>query len=137
MTTGRHKSRCGEGGSRAHSKGKEPATSNGEPIQPSFRCPKLMKELCETTIRKDDKGYYALHMTNLSPRDLDFKMRARWKLRRTWPGSGILHPQLAKELYSLPSEVLLARVTKHMVWWVADLGKDCEQLQAWRQLKEL
>ncbi|RZR96459.1 hypothetical protein BHM03_00025483 [Ensete ventricosum] len=62
------------GGSRVHSKSKELAVSSGELKQPTFRCPKSMKELCGTSVRKDDEGYYALHMIDLSPWDLDSEM---------------------------------------------------------------
>ncbi|RRT47718.1 hypothetical protein B296_00053541 [Ensete ventricosum] len=41
VSVGKHKSRSGEGGSRAHSKGKESAASGEEPMQPAYRCPKL------------------------------------------------------------------------------------------------
>ncbi|RWV90950.1 hypothetical protein GW17_00046803 [Ensete ventricosum] len=62
------------GGSRVHSKSKELAVSSGELKQPTFRCPKSMKELCGTSVQKDDEGYYALHMIDLSPWDLDSEM---------------------------------------------------------------
>ncbi|RWV94018.1 hypothetical protein BHE74_00021987 [Ensete ventricosum] len=79
MTVGKHKSRCGEGSSRAHSKGKESDASGEEPTQPAYCCPKSMKELCGTMMRKDDEGYYALKMTDLPPRDPDSEIWARWE----------------------------------------------------------
>ncbi|RWW08851.1 hypothetical protein GW17_00027685 [Ensete ventricosum] len=59
--------------------------------------------------------------------DPDKEMRARWeKLKNStkiWDDPmvaeeferGLLHPQLARELYMLPSEVLLTRAIKEMV----------------------
>ncbi|RZR84123.1 hypothetical protein BHM03_00010886 [Ensete ventricosum] len=109
----RHKSRHGEGGSWSHSKGKEPTASIEEPEGHAespdeartsvFVRPRSMKDLCGT------------------------KKRARWENLRNsskvWRDHviaeeferGLLHPQLARELYTLPSEVLLARATKEMV----------------------
>ncbi|RWW62289.1 hypothetical protein BHE74_00030604 [Ensete ventricosum] len=62
----RHKSHRDEGGSRSHSKGKEPMRSveeleapeesAEEIVAPIFRRLKSMKDLCETLIRKDDEG---------------------------------------------------------------------------------
>ncbi|RZS11776.1 hypothetical protein BHM03_00043142 [Ensete ventricosum] len=61
----RHKSHRDEGGSRSHSKGKEPTRSveelealeesAEEIVAPIFRCLKSM-DLCGTSIRKDDEG---------------------------------------------------------------------------------
>ncbi|RRT75254.1 hypothetical protein B296_00031456 [Ensete ventricosum] len=111
----RHKSRHDEGGSRSHSKGKEPTTYVEEPEGQAespdeagtlvFVCPRSMKDMCGMKVRKDDVGYYALHMSDLAQQDLDKEMRAR----------GLLHPQLARELYTLLSEVLLARAAKEMI----------------------
>ncbi|RZS07042.1 hypothetical protein BHM03_00037795 [Ensete ventricosum] len=94
----RHKSRHGEGGSRSHSKGKEPTMSVEEPEGQAespdeagmsiFVRPKSMKDMCST---KSDHA-------------------ATEEFER-----GLLHPQLARELYTLPSEVLLARAAKEMV----------------------
>ncbi|RZS17340.1 hypothetical protein BHM03_00049467 [Ensete ventricosum] len=133
----RHKSRRGEGGSWSHSKGKEPAAPVEEletPVKfveevatPVFHRPKSMKDLCGMKVRKDDAGYYALYMSDLAHQDPDKEMQARWeKLKNStkiWndPSTteeferGLLHLQLARELYTLPSEVLLARATKEMV----------------------
>ncbi|RRT41844.1 hypothetical protein B296_00046381 [Ensete ventricosum] len=133
----RHKSRHGEGGSWSHSKGKEPTTPVEEPetlVESAeedaslvFHRPRSMKDLCVTKVRKDDAGYYALYMSDLAHQDLDKEMQARWgKLKNStnvWNDPsvmeeferGLLHPQLARELYTLPSELLLARATKEMV----------------------
>ncbi|RWW87404.1 hypothetical protein BHE74_00003774 [Ensete ventricosum] len=147
----RHKSRHGEGGSRSHSKGKEPAVSVEEPEGQAkspdevgtsvFVRPKSIKDLCGTKVCKDDVGYYALYMSDLAQHDLDKEMRARWdKLRnspKVWSDyaaaeefeRGLLHSQLARELYTLPSEVLLARAAKEMVPRVAELEKELERTQ--------
>ncbi|RWW78451.1 hypothetical protein BHE74_00013335 [Ensete ventricosum] len=69
MLSGQHKSRCGEGRYRLHSKDKEPVASGIEPDQPVFHRRKSMKDLFEMLVRKDDKGYYALYMFDLVPRD--------------------------------------------------------------------
>ncbi|RRT61962.1 hypothetical protein B296_00019666 [Ensete ventricosum] len=133
----RHKSRRGEGRSRSHSKGKEPTTpvegletpieSTEEAASPVFHRPRSMKDLCGTKVRKDDEVYYALYMSDLAHEDPNKEMQVRWeKLKNStkiWNDSsaaevfkrGLLHPQLAQELYTLPSEVLLARVAKEMV----------------------
>ncbi|RWW44803.1 hypothetical protein BHE74_00049408 [Ensete ventricosum] len=69
----KHKSRCGEEGSRLHSKGKEPAEPVEEPemlgdsveedVSPVFHRPRSMKDLFKTKVHKDDTGYYALHIS--------------------------------------------------------------------------
>ncbi|RZR75829.1 hypothetical protein BHM03_00000333 [Ensete ventricosum] len=117
VLTRRHKSRHGEGESRSHSKGKEPAVPSEEPdtpvesdegdASPVYHRPRSMKDLFKTKVHKGDTGYYTLQM-------------------------GLLHPQLARELYMLPSEVLLARVAKEMVLMalfdrVYDAGSELEQ----------
>ncbi|RRT84713.1 hypothetical protein B296_00010766 [Ensete ventricosum] len=86
---GKHKSRRGEGRSRSHSRGKEPAKSAEElkaPVELAeetvalvFRRPKSMRDLCRTSVRKDDEGYYALYMSDLALQDLDNELRARWE----------------------------------------------------------
>ncbi|RWV78540.1 hypothetical protein GW17_00060468 [Ensete ventricosum] len=65
--------------------------------------------------------------SDLGHQDLDKEMKTRWRgLKNSikiWNDSsaaeeferGLLHPQLARELYTLPSEVLLARAAKEMV----------------------
>ncbi|RRT84645.1 hypothetical protein B296_00011508 [Ensete ventricosum] len=104
-----------------------PVESTEEIVMPVFHLPKSMKDLCGTKIRKDDAGYYALYMSNLAHQDSDKEMQARWeKLKNStkiWNDlmaaeefeRGLLHPQLARELYTLSSEVLLARATNEMV----------------------
>ncbi|RZS25449.1 hypothetical protein BHM03_00058650 [Ensete ventricosum] len=66
-------------------------------------------------------------MFDLGHQDLEKEMKARWKglknLTKVWNKSsaaeeferGLLHPQLAQELYTHPSEVLMARAAKEMV----------------------
>ncbi|RZR71473.1 hypothetical protein BHM03_00005374 [Ensete ventricosum] len=66
-------------------------------------------------------------MSDLGHQDPDKEMKARWRglknSMKVWNDSsaaeeferGLLHPQLARELYTLPSEVLLARAAKEMV----------------------
>ncbi|KAJ8470138.1 hypothetical protein OPV22_024481 [Ensete ventricosum] len=86
-----------------------------------------MKDLFKTKVHKDDAGYYTLQMSDLGHQDPDKEMKARWRglknSTKIWNDSsaaeeferGLLHPQLARELYMLPSEVLLARAAKEMV----------------------
>ncbi|RRT35277.1 hypothetical protein B296_00047107 [Ensete ventricosum] len=66
-------------------------------------------------------------MSDLGHQDPDKEMKAKWRglknSTKIWNDSsateeferGLLHPQLARELYMLPSEVLLARAAKEMV----------------------
>ncbi|RWW39258.1 hypothetical protein BHE74_00055433 [Ensete ventricosum] len=137
VLTRRHKSRLGEEGSCSRSKGKEPAAPSEEPDSPAkseeggaspvHRRLRSMKDLFKTKVEKDDAEYYTLLMFNLGHQDPEKEMKARWKGRKNstkvWNNSstaeeferGLLHPQLARELYTLPSEVLLARATKEMV----------------------
>ncbi|RWV83972.1 hypothetical protein GW17_00054358 [Ensete ventricosum] len=85
----RHKSRRDEGGSRSHSKGKEPVApvkelktlveSVEEIVTPVFHHLKSMKDLCRTKAQKDDAGYYALYMSDLAHQDSDKEMQARWE----------------------------------------------------------
>ncbi|RZS04338.1 hypothetical protein BHM03_00034662 [Ensete ventricosum] len=141
--SGRHKSRHGEGGSPSHSRGKESAESTEEleapvelaeePVAPVFRRPKSMKDLCGTSVQKDDEGYYARYMSDLALQDPDDEMRTRWESlknsTKVWDDLGVatefkrglLHPQLATELYMLPSEVLLAQAAKEMVLVITKL----------------
>ncbi|RWW48546.1 hypothetical protein BHE74_00045363, partial [Ensete ventricosum] len=133
----KHKSPVGEGGSRPRSKGKEPAASPARPEAPAeseegaaspvHERPRSMKDLFRTKVYKGDQGYYALMMSDLGHQDPEKELQARWaRLRnstKVWHTSsaaeeyerGILHPQLARELYTLPSEVLMARATKELV----------------------
>ncbi|RRT68808.1 hypothetical protein B296_00026326 [Ensete ventricosum] len=137
VLTRRHKSRHDEGESRSHSKGKEPAAPSKEletPVESDewgtslvYHRPRSMKDLFKTKVHKDDARYYTLQMSDLGHQDPDKEMKARWRglknSMKVWNGSsaveeferGLLHPQLARELYTLPSEVLLARASKEMV----------------------
>ncbi|RRT51316.1 hypothetical protein B296_00021270 [Ensete ventricosum] len=137
VLTRRHKSRHGEGETHSRSKGKEPAAPSEEletPVESDeggassvHHCPRSMKDLFKTKVHKDDAGYYTLHISDLGHQDPDKEMKARWRglknSTKIWNDSsaaeeferGLLHPQLAWELYTLPSEVLLARATKEMV----------------------
>ncbi|RRT60930.1 hypothetical protein B296_00016900, partial [Ensete ventricosum] len=137
VLTRRHKSRHGEGESCSHSKGKEPAAPSEEPdtpvesdegdASPVHHCPRSVKDLFKTKVHKGDAGYYTLQMSDLGHQDPDKEMKARWRglknSTKVWNDSstveeferGLLHPQLVRELYMLPSEVLLARAAKEMV----------------------
>ncbi|RWV76947.1 hypothetical protein GW17_00062297, partial [Ensete ventricosum] len=127
VLTRRHKYRPDEGESRSRSKGKEPATPSEEPeapagseeggASPAHERPRSMKDLFRTKVHKGDTGYYALLMSDLGHQDPEKEMKARWKglknSTKVWNNSsaaeeferGLLHPQLARELYTLPSEV--------------------------------
>ncbi|RWW35300.1 hypothetical protein BHE74_00059779 [Ensete ventricosum] len=137
VLTRRHKSRLGEGESRSQSKGKEPAAPSEEiktpagseegGASPTHRRPRSMKDLFKTKVHKDDTGYYTFLMSDLGHQDPEKEMKARWKGQKNstkvWNNSstageferGLLHPQLVRELYTLPSEVLMARAAKEMV----------------------
>ncbi|RWW45834.1 hypothetical protein BHE74_00048292, partial [Ensete ventricosum] len=99
-----------------------------------------MRDLCDMRIWEDDEGYYVLQMADWASRDSSAAMRARWPnlsyQSRVWDDSdaasefdqGVLHPMLAKDLYTLPSEVLIARAAKQIVLMtlldrVHDLGR--------------
>ncbi|RRT50913.1 hypothetical protein B296_00040676, partial [Ensete ventricosum] len=137
VLTMRHKTRHGEGEYRSHSKGKEPAAPSEEletsvesdegGASPVHHRPRSMKDLFKTKVHKNDAGYCTLQMSDLGHQDPDKEMKARWRglknSTKIWNDSsaaeeferGLLHPQLAWELYTLPSEVLLARAAKEMV----------------------
>ncbi|RZS13649.1 hypothetical protein BHM03_00045261 [Ensete ventricosum] len=137
VLTRRHKSRHDKGESRSHSEGKEPAAPSEEPETPAesdeggaslvHHRPRSMKDLFKTKVHKDAVGYYILQMFDLGYQDPNKEMKARWRglknSTKIWNDSsaaeeferGLLHPQLAQELYTLPSEVLLARAAKEMV----------------------
>ncbi|RWW59159.1 hypothetical protein BHE74_00033919 [Ensete ventricosum] len=137
VLTRRHKSWYGEGESRSHSKGKEPAAPSEEldtlaesdegDASPVHHRPRSMKDLFKTKVHKGNAGYYTLQMSDLGHQDLDKEMKARWRglknSTKVWNDSsaaeeferGLLHPQLVRELYTLPSEVLLARAAKDIV----------------------
>ncbi|RRT48593.1 hypothetical protein B296_00017994 [Ensete ventricosum] len=80
-------------------------------------------------------------MSDLAQHDPDKEMRARWeKLKnssKVWNDHaaaeeferGLLHPQLARELYTLPSEVFLARAAKEMVLRAIELEKELAKTQ--------
>ncbi|RRT32566.1 hypothetical protein B296_00044035, partial [Ensete ventricosum] len=102
VLTMRHKSHLGEGESHSRSKGKE------------------LKAPAES----EEGGASPAHQRH---QDLEKEMKARWmglkNSTKVWNNSsiaeeferGLLHPQLARELYTLPSEVLMARAAKEMV----------------------
>ncbi|RRT37420.1 hypothetical protein B296_00038986 [Ensete ventricosum] len=85
-----------------------------------------MKDLCGIWVHKDDEGYYVLHIVDWAPRDPSAAIQARWSnlsyLAKVWDdpeaamefGWGVLHSTLGKDLYTLPSEVLIARATKQI-----------------------
>ncbi|RWW59748.1 hypothetical protein BHE74_00033299, partial [Ensete ventricosum] len=137
VLTRRHKSHLGERERRSRSKGKEPTTPSEEPetpagseeggVSPTHRRPRSMKDLFKTKVHKGDAGYYTLLISDLGYQDPEKEMKARWKglknSTKVWNNSsaveeferGLLHPQLAWELYMLPSEILMARAVKEMV----------------------
>ncbi|RWW36368.1 hypothetical protein BHE74_00058610 [Ensete ventricosum] len=137
VLTRRHKSRLGEGESRSRTKGKEPAAPSEEPeapigseeggASPAHERPRSMKDLFKTKVHKGDAGYYALLMSDLGHQDPEKEMKARWKglknSTKVWNNSstaeefkrGLLHPQLTRELYTLPSKVLMAQAAKEMI----------------------
>ncbi|RZS25387.1 hypothetical protein BHM03_00058578, partial [Ensete ventricosum] len=137
VLTRRHKSRLGEGESRSRTKGKEPAAPSEEPeapvgseeggASPVHERPRSMKDLFKTKVHKGDAGYYALLMSDLGHQDPEKEMKARWKglknSTKVWNNSstaeefkrGLLHPQLTRELYTLPSKVLMAQAAKEMI----------------------
>ncbi|RRT31353.1 hypothetical protein B296_00054300 [Ensete ventricosum] len=122
----KHKSRAGEGESHSRFEGKEPAASPKEPeapvgseeggASPVHERPRLMKDLFKTKVQKGDQGYYALLMFDLGHQDPEKELKARWaglkNSTKVWNnssaaeeyGRGLLHLQLARELYTLPSE---------------------------------
>ncbi|RRT42803.1 hypothetical protein B296_00041982 [Ensete ventricosum] len=151
VLTRRHKSHLGEGESHSRSKGKEPAAPPEEPEAPTeseeggassaHQHPRSMKDLFKIKVHKDDTGYYTLLMSDLGHQDPEKEMKARWKglknSTKVWNNSsaaeeferGLLHPQLARELYTLPSEVLMARAAKEMVLAVAKAKERTSELR--------
>ncbi|RRT69508.1 hypothetical protein B296_00037318 [Ensete ventricosum] len=109
----RHKSRRDEGGSQSHSRGKEPAglveelkaskESVEEIVALVSHRPKSMKNLCETLVRKDDEGYYALYMSDLALQDPDKEMRARRSGSRLIMFMGYRITNLQQEIDALKS----------------------------------
>ncbi|RRT84039.1 hypothetical protein B296_00016039 [Ensete ventricosum] len=100
----KHKFRRDEGGLRSHSRGKESAVSveeletlvesAKEIVTSVFYRLKSLKDLCGTKARWE-KLKNSTKIWNDPMATEEFKR-------------GLLHPQLARELYTLPSEVLLA-----------------------------
>ncbi|RRT64928.1 hypothetical protein B296_00005952 [Ensete ventricosum] len=134
VLTRRHKSRHDEGGSHSHSKGKEPVAPSEEPetpvesnerdASPVHHRPRSIKDIFKTKVHKDDAWYYALHMFDLGHQDLNKEIKARWggglkNSTKVWNESSATEEfergLLARELYMLPSEVLLAQAAKEMV----------------------
>ncbi|RWW90286.1 hypothetical protein BHE74_00000569 [Ensete ventricosum] len=100
--------------SHSRSKGKEPAAASEE-LETSVEsdkggassvhhCPRSMKDLFKTKVHKDDAG----GLKNSTKIWNDLLVTEEFE-------RGLLHPQLTRELYTLPSEVLLARDAKEMV----------------------
>ncbi|RRT31725.1 hypothetical protein B296_00049348 [Ensete ventricosum] len=100
VLTRRHKSRPGEGESRSRSKGMEPTTPSKELEAPAG----------------SEEGALHRPMSNNSSTAEEFER-------------GLLHPQLARELYTLPSEVLMARAAKEMVLAVAKAEEHASELR--------
>ncbi|RWW82731.1 hypothetical protein BHE74_00008791 [Ensete ventricosum] len=158
VLTRRHKSRHDKRESRSHSKDKKPAALSEEPdtpvesdeggASPVHHRPRSMKDLFKTKVHKDDVGYYTLQMSDLGHQDPDKEMKARWRglknSTKVWNDSsaaeeferGLLHSQLARELYTLPSEVLLAQAAKEMVLQELDTLKFGEGPEAVAKAEE-
>ncbi|RZS11899.1 hypothetical protein BHM03_00043276 [Ensete ventricosum] len=122
---------------RRHKKDKKLAAPSEEPDMPVesneggassvHHSPRSMKDLFKMKVHKDDAGYYTLQMSELGHQVPNKEMNAKWRglknSMKVWNDSsaieeferGVLHPQLAWDLYTLPSEVLLARAAKEMV----------------------
>ncbi|RRT80383.1 hypothetical protein B296_00009415 [Ensete ventricosum] len=85
-----------------------------------------MKDLCGTRVCPDDEGYYVLQMSDWALKDPNAAMQARWLnlsyTTKVWDdsqaasefGRGVLHPMLVKDLYTLPSEILMAQAAKQI-----------------------
>ncbi|RRT37748.1 hypothetical protein B296_00038580 [Ensete ventricosum] len=108
VLTRRHKSRHGEGESRSRSKGKELVAPSEEPdtlveseggASPVHHRPRSMKDLFKTKMKRAEELDESLE-----------RLVGNGGVRE-----GTSPPQLARELYTLPSEVLLARATKEMI----------------------
>uniref|UniRef100_A0A804IR71 Uncharacterized protein n=1 Tax=Musa acuminata subsp. malaccensis TaxID=214687 RepID=A0A804IR71_MUSAM len=92
------------------------------PREPSIR------ELCRLQARGEDELYQARAMGDLSPGEPSDLLTARWeglsRGNRVWANGdsaagfvrGGLHPDIARDLYTLPSEVLLVRSAKSLLW---------------------
>ncbi|RWW35578.1 hypothetical protein BHE74_00059478 [Ensete ventricosum] len=124
VLTRRHKSRLGKGESGSQAKGKEPAAPSEEPKAP---------------VESEEEGALRQSMSARGHQDPEKEMKARWKglknSTKVWNNSsaaeeferGLLHPQLARELYTLPSEVLMARAAKEMVLRASELREELEK----------
>ncbi|RWW71115.1 hypothetical protein BHE74_00021155 [Ensete ventricosum] len=125
----KHKSHHGEGSSRACSLGgKRMTRSVGGQAPIEIQRPKSIRELCRASLRDKGEGYHALKMTNMPEVDPDTPLQPRWSglkhSTQIWQDGtsvvefkmGILNPNLAFQLYASPSEVLIDRVTKSLVW---------------------
>ncbi|RWW36318.1 hypothetical protein BHE74_00058669 [Ensete ventricosum] len=107
-------------------RGKEPTAPTEEDSSPTYLRLKSMKDLCDMRVHKDNEGYYVLYIADWTPKDLNVVMRARWLnltySANVWDNSqvaseferGVLHRTLAKDLYMLPFEVLMAQATKQI-----------------------
>ncbi|RWW08029.1 hypothetical protein BHE74_00047992 [Ensete ventricosum] len=135
MTVKNHKSRHGEGSSQAAARGKEPAALTEEDSSPTYLRPKLMKDLCDTRVFKDNEGYYVLQIVDWTPKDSDATMQARWPNLtysvKVWDNSqaasefrkGVLHPILAKDHYTSPSKTLKAELrSKSIIYYKQAVG---------------
>ncbi|RZS27212.1 hypothetical protein BHM03_00060640 [Ensete ventricosum] len=118
VLTRRHKSQHGERNSRSRSKGKEPAATSEE-LETSVESdeggassvhhrPRSMKDLFKTKVHKDDAGARWRGLKNSTKIWNDLSVTKEFE-------RGLLYPQLARELYTPSSEVLLARDAKEMV----------------------
>ncbi|RRT47771.1 hypothetical protein B296_00041746 [Ensete ventricosum] len=106
---------------------RRPSSSRRGGASPTHQRLRSMKDLFKTKVHKGDAGYYALLMSDLGHQDPEKEMKAKWKglknSTKVWNNSsaleeferGLLHPQMVRELYTLPSEVLMARAAKEMV----------------------
>ncbi|RRT54644.1 hypothetical protein B296_00025729 [Ensete ventricosum] len=116
----------------------------GSPIPNQTVASRPEKDLCGMRVQEDDEGYYVLQMADWAPRDSSAAMRARWPnlsyQTRVWDDPevasefdrGVLHLMLAKDLYTLPSEVLIARAAKQiMLADNAKLKSGLDELSSW------
>ncbi|RWV89556.1 hypothetical protein GW17_00048287 [Ensete ventricosum] len=114
---------------KVKSKGKEPAkeaTKLAKKPEGPHRLP-TMKELCTMGGRVGDGKYFATRVSDLSGPQAGAPLKARWidllAPTRFWDDGlitseyarGMLHPSIAKQLYSAPSEELVDQVMKSMV----------------------
>ncbi|THU56153.1 hypothetical protein C4D60_Mb11t14250 [Musa balbisiana] len=102
--------------------GGEASTSGEAPRQPSIR------ELCRLSTGGEDEPYQTRVMGDLPRGEASDPLVARWegltRGSRVWADGdsaagfvrGGLHPDIARDLYTLPSEVLLSRSAKSLLW---------------------